>query len=128
MARRTASTDDGVVSRLLVVWTRPRHLSTEEADDWVEPAIARILVLDGLAWAELTVLESAAVRYWREWDWLLELHLAAGVDRQDWLARDAWVDWMADLRLLGMRPQVMVADDRRRTWDAASERGATTTG
>lgn len=120
MVLRVPAMDDGVVSRLLVVWTRPRHLSTAEADDWVEPAIARLTGLDGLARAELTVLESAAVRYWREWDWLLELRLAPGVDRQEWLTNDAWIDWIADLRLLGMRPQVMVADDRRHVWQAAS--------
>jgi hypothetical protein len=99
------------MGRLVVLWTRPYHLSVEEADAWARREAAGLLALAGVARAELTRLDTAATRHAAEWDWMLELHLREGVDRHACAEQPAFVDWLLDLRLLGMRPTVVVVDD-----------------
>jgi hypothetical protein len=89
MVRERPAPHDGAVPRLLVLWSRPRHVSSEEA--------------------QLTRIASASVRHGSEWSWLLELEVADPVDQ--FVKRRPCADWLGDMRLLGMQPRVMVAAD-----------------
>ncbi len=95
----------------MIFWNRPQHLTVEEADAWVREELRRLTGIEGIARAELTRLTSASERHGRPHDWMLELHLAAGAQASDCLGSQVCAEWLGDLRLLGMRPSVMVADD-----------------
>jgi hypothetical protein len=99
------------VARLVILWTRPYHLSAEEADGWTRREAARLLALEGVERAELTRLDSAPSRHVLEWDWMLDLHLRDGIDARRCVEEQACEDWLLDLRLLGMRPAVVVVEE-----------------
>jgi hypothetical protein len=98
------------MARLVVLWTRPYHLSTEEADAWIRREVARVLECAGIARGELTRLQSASPQHPSAGDWMLELHLREGVDAASCLESSACADWLRDLRLLGMRPAVVLVE------------------
>jgi hypothetical protein len=98
------------MARLVVLWTRPYHLSAEEADAWARREAASLLALAGVERAELTRLDSASTRHAAEWDWMLELHLREGADGRVCGEAREFADWLLDLRLLGMRPTVMLVE------------------
>src|SRR5262245_27471571 len=91
--------------RVLVAWSRPHHLSADEAERWARTEVQRLLAGAAVGAARLTRLESASPRLGCAWDWLAELEITvpAGIDA------GACADWLADLRLLGMQPVVMLA-------------------
>jgi hypothetical protein len=98
------------MGRLVILWTRPYHLSAEEADAWSRREAKRLARLEGVDWGELTRVRSPSLHYPNEWDWMLELHLHAGVDPQECADMQECGDWVRDLRLLGMRPTVVVVE------------------
>ena len=98
------------VARVLVLWTRPYHLSAEEAESWARGQASRLLSLDVIERAELTHLQNASRHHPREWDWMLELHLTEDAERHSCADRGPCAEWLADLRQLGLRPTVLVAD------------------
>jgi hypothetical protein len=95
------------VRRLLLLFHDPYHLGADEARAWIEEEITGILRPDGLRRAKLTRLgiPSSGVG---GFDWLLELQAAPGADESP---RGDLAEIVADLRLLGMAPQVAIADD-----------------
>ena len=98
------------MARLVVLWTRPYHLSAEQADAWTCREAARLLGLDGVARIELTRLQSASLHHPSPCDWMLELHLHAGVDGHACVDAPVLAAWLGDLRLLGMRPAVVLVE------------------
>lgn len=98
------------MARVLVLWTRPYHLSAEEAQTWAQEQASRFRRLDGVERAELTRLQSASARHARDWDWMLELHLTPGADGAAFMDAAPCAEWLAELRLLGLRPTVLLAD------------------
>jgi hypothetical protein len=109
MVRGQAAPHDGAVPRLLVLWSRPRHVTSEEAERWARPEILALLRLDDVQSAQLTRIASASARHGAEWSWLLELEVAGPVF--EFVKRRPCADWLGDMRLLGMQPRVMVAAD-----------------
>jgi hypothetical protein len=107
------------MARLVILWTRPHHLSAEEADTWTCRETARLLDFELVARAELTQLQSASMRHPRPWDWMLELHLHDGVDGRACVDAPACAEWLSDLRLLGMRPAVVLVEGTRTLTRAA---------
>jgi hypothetical protein len=99
----------GGMPRLLVLWSRPAHLSAAEAERWARGEIRALLADDGVRSAELTRLENASPRHESDWKWLLELQVAGSAG--ECLERGPCAAWLGDLRLLGMRPTVIVAGD-----------------
>jgi hypothetical protein len=95
--------------RLMVLWTRPYHLSASEADEWSCREAARALEWDGVTRAELVRLQSASTQQASQWDWMLELQLRDGIDASACIESPACARWLGDLRLLGMRPAVVLA-------------------
>ena len=100
-----------VVPRLLVLWSRPYHLAAGEAERWVRAEVRQLPAADGVMAVALRRLESASPRLGHQWDWLLELEVAAPV--ADRVESGPCADWLADLRLLGMRPTVLLVSDDR---------------
>jgi hypothetical protein len=99
-----------VVARLIVFWTSPAHLTPEEAETWTRGELSAITALEAIERAELSRLETASARLPRPCDWMLELYLTPGADRDACLAAQPLLEWLADLRLLGMHPCAVVAD------------------
>jgi hypothetical protein len=100
---------DALVARLLILWNRPSHLTTDDAERWARVEVRGLLAHDGVAGAALTRLESASPRYGRDWDWMVELELTGPV--RDCLEHGACAEWLADMRLLGMHPAVVLAGE-----------------
>jgi hypothetical protein len=98
------------MARIVILWTRPYHLSADEADAWAQRESARLLALDGVERGELARLHSGSERHAIEWSWMLELHLRDGVDGHACAEQPELEDWLLDLRLLGMRPTIVVAE------------------
>jgi hypothetical protein len=97
------------VPRVLVLWSRPHHVSAEEAERWARSEVRALLADGAVRSAELTRLESASPRHACDWNWLLELEVADPV--RDCIDRGACAEWLGDLRLLGMRPEVILVGD-----------------
>jgi hypothetical protein len=98
------------MARLIVLVQRPYHLSTEEADHWIRGQVAALAKDDAVRRVDLTLLQSVAPGCGRGWDWLIELHCDRGQDASRAAASSAWRELLADLRQLGMRPSVVLAD------------------
>ena len=102
------------MARLLIFWTHPYHLSVAEADAWLHGELRKLTRLAGVERAELTRLRSGSRRFEPPHDWMLELHLAPGVAASDCVEAQPCAEWLGDLRLLGMRPAVVVAERNER--------------
>jgi hypothetical protein len=93
--------------RVLVLWSRPQHLSAAEAERWARDEVRALLAADAVTSARLARLQRPSPRHGGEWDWLLELEVTAA----DCVDRGACAEWLGDLRLLGMRPSVTLVAD-----------------
>lgn len=96
-----------VVVRILVVWNACRGTSPEDDAYWVEEQSAKLRACHAVVDVAVHRVESAALRHPRQWDWCLEL----GVDgaAASAVVRDPiCAEFLADLRLLGTRPSVLV--------------------
>jgi hypothetical protein len=98
---------DGV-PRLLVFWTRPYHLTRVEADAWVRSEVSLLEGAAGVEHARVDELHPASVEHPAPWHWMLEIHIADGATVARCVHRGPLADWLRDLRLLGMRPTVVV--------------------
>ena len=107
MVAEAGTAHDVGVARLIVLWTRPHHLTAEEAERWTRHEIGALVTVETVRGAKLTRLESASARHSCEWDWLLELDI--DLPARDVVDRGPWAEWLGDLRLLGMRPSVLLA-------------------
>ncbi len=101
------------MARVLIFWTHPQHLSVAEADAWARGELRKVAGLAAVERAELTQLPTASERLGRPYDWMLELHLAPGVEPSDCVDAQPCAEWLGDLRLLGMRPVVVAVDSSR---------------
>jgi hypothetical protein len=98
------------MARLLIFWTRPAHLSASDADDWVRSELRKVTDLTGVERAELIRLRSGSEHVNAPHDWMLDLHLFPGASPAECIEAQACAEWLGDLRLLGMRPAIVVAD------------------
>lgn len=109
MATDRSDADDLGVARLLITWTRPYHLTADEAEAWAREAAERVVAAAGVSRAELMSLGTASVRHPCGRAWLLELELG-GDDGRRIANGAACVELLLDLRLLGAQPQVALAE------------------
>jgi hypothetical protein len=96
------------VPRLVVLWTRPDHLTRQEADAWVRAATEALDAAPGISSAGVSELHSAAREHPALWHWILELDVVDQASVARTLRHGPVADWMRDLRLLGMRPTVLL--------------------
>jgi hypothetical protein len=97
------------VTRVLLIWNRPYHLSMAEAEAWTVAEVRRLTAVPGVRAVALARV-TGGERHLRAGDWLCELKLHAGADGLHCLEHPACLEWLLDLRLLGMRPAVAVLD------------------
>jgi hypothetical protein len=100
--------DAGDVPRLLVLWTRPDHLTRVEADAWVRSGVAVLETTPGIEAARVEEVLPAAFEHPALWHWLLELDVSDHAAVARTLRNGPVADWVRDLRLLGMRPTVLL--------------------
>jgi hypothetical protein len=100
---------DDAVPRVLVLWTRPHHLTREEAERWVRRELRAVAAAEAVRSARLSRLEQASPSHGGDWRWLLELQIAGSV--RDYVESGPCAEWLGDLRLLGMKTQLVVAED-----------------
>ena len=93
--------------RVLVLWVRCYVISAEEDARWAGEESAKLRECDGVLGLALHRVESAAVRHVRQWDWCLELTVADGAANAV-VRQQVCAEFLADLRLLGTRPAVLV--------------------
>jgi hypothetical protein len=99
------------MSRIIIRWRPPSHLTAEDAAAWARQEIGRMLEDDdAVGRAELTLLRGASERHPADNEWMVELHLSRGVDGYEFVDRPTCDEWLSDMRSLGLRPFVMLAD------------------
>jgi hypothetical protein len=96
------------VPRVVVLWTRPDHLTRQEADAWVRAEAAGLAAASGITSARVAELHSAAIEHPALFHWLLELDVVDHASVARALRHGPVADWIRDLRLLGMRPAVLL--------------------
>jgi hypothetical protein len=96
--------------RLVILWTRPAHLSRVEADAWARAEVPGLAAAAGLDGTRVTEVRPAALEHPAAWHWMLELDLPDDDAAGRSLQRGPIADWVRDLRLLGMRPTVLLVD------------------
>ena len=101
------------VSRLLVLCCRPMQLSPHDAEAWLR-AQARGVLADGTAaQIHVTTLTGASTAWGRAWDYLITIEVRSDACAATVVNGDACARLLGDLRLMGMLPNVVVADDAR---------------
>ena len=98
--------------RLLVLCRHPYHLRWRDADGWLRRELEAVLRRDGLDGATLTKLESASSHSARSFDWLIEFRLDRELASTAMGRGGACEALVADMRLLGLTPEVALADER----------------
>jgi hypothetical protein len=92
---------------------RPYHLSDDEADRWIRIQAAPLAGAAAVDSVRLSRLQAPAARGGGDCDWLIEFH-CRGAEEARRAARDEVLrDMIADLRLLGMNPRLVLADGTR---------------
>jgi hypothetical protein len=95
-----------VAVRILVLWNACHGVSSHEDARWVEQESAKLTACDGVRATRLHQVQSAALRHPRHWDWCLEL--AVDSPPNEVVRAPECAEFLADLRLLGTRPSVLV--------------------
>jgi hypothetical protein len=94
--------------RLVILWTRPAHLTRVEADAWARAEVPALAAVPGVDGTRITEVRSAAFAHPASWHWMLELDVSDDAVAGRSLQRGPIADWVRDLQLLGMRPTVML--------------------
>jgi DNA-binding transcriptional LysR family regulator len=88
----------------------PRHVSSEEAESWLEGELEP-LGGNGVARVRLRRLRSASLNFGETWAWMVELECRDVEAAREALREGAGLAFLADLRMLGMRPSVALVED-----------------
>ena len=96
--------------RLLILWTRPAHLSRVEADAWARGEVPALAAAAGVDGTRITEVRPAGFAHPSAWHWMLELDVADDAAAGRSLETGPVADWVRDLRILGMRPTVLLVD------------------
>lgn len=95
--------------RLMLFVCRPYFLPAKEARDWMRELAAPLATM-GAERVELVRLGAPGVHSGSDCEWLIEMRYARVEDAARAARNVVCRDLVADLRLLGMRPRVVVAD------------------
>ena len=101
------------VSRLLVLCCRPMRLSPDDAEAWLRAEVGGVLADGTAAQIHVTTLTGASAAWGRAWDYLITIEVSADACAGTVVSGDACASLLGDLRLMGMHPHVVVADDAR---------------
>jgi hypothetical protein len=92
---------------------RPYHLSEPKAEAWMRSQAAPLTRGGTATSVEVSRLGAPATAGGRDWDWLIELHYEHTEDAVVAAREEVCRDLVADLRLLGMQPSLVLADNTR---------------
>lgn len=95
--------------RLMLFVRRPCSLSADEAVGWMRDQAAPLAAM-GAERVELVRLAAPGGRGSPDCEWLVEMYYQRVEDAAAAARNRSCRDLVADLRLLGMRPQLVVAD------------------
>jgi hypothetical protein len=98
------------MARLMIFVQRPRHVSAEEAEDWLRRELEPVAG-DGVRSVELRRLASPGLRFSDTWSWMVELDCRDADAARRALEEGPGLMLLADLRLLGMRPSLALVED-----------------
>jgi hypothetical protein len=98
------------VARLLLFVGRPSALSEREAVRWMREQVAPLARMVPVSRVEVTRLQAPALRGGGDWQWLIEMYCERAEDAARAARDEVCRDLVADLRLLGMRPSLVLAD------------------
>ena len=96
---------------MLLTVRRPHHLKPEESLEWLRGEIDDLLSIAGVESMTLAKLGSAGGRWQGDYDWLIELELEDDADPARVVRHEHCASLLGDLRLLGMRPSVVVLQE-----------------
>ena len=88
----------------------PYFLSEEEAACWMREQAAQLAKASGVDRVELIRLRTPALGGGADCEWLIEMHCGREEDVVRAARDEVCRELVADLRLLGMHPRLMVAD------------------
>jgi hypothetical protein len=110
LAREPVSQSIEQVARLMLFVRRPHVLSPEEASRWMREQAAALAGARAVERVELIRLRAPGLGGAADCEWLIEMHCERGEDAAHAALDAACRDLVADLRLLGMHPRLVVAD------------------
>ena len=93
---------------MVITGDQPQHLSAAEAHAWLRSELAGLRSLPGVESVVLTRVARGP------WAWICELHLSDGAQARATAEHPVCVEWLLDLRLLGMRPALALLDTGER--------------
>ena len=99
--------------RLMLFVCRPYSLAAEEARDWMCELAAPLATI-GAECVELVRLGAPGVHSSSDCEWLIEMRYPRVEDAAAAARNGPCSDLVADLRLLGMRPRLVVANTGER--------------
>jgi hypothetical protein len=99
----------------LVLCQRPLRLSARDGEQWLREQAASVLADDPAGRVQVTTLRSLSPAWPLAWDYLITIEPCASLDAAAVSRGRAFIELLGDLRVLGMHPDVVVADDARIT-------------
>jgi hypothetical protein len=95
------------VARLVITWSRPRHV---DALAWARQELVPLVQAPEVRTISLARVRPAS-SHSRDCEWLCEVFLNDGADGAACVDRPEFADWIRDLHLLGLHPRVALVDD-----------------
>jgi hypothetical protein len=94
----------------MVFVERPRHVTSEEAEAWLERELAA-LDSSGVDSIQLKRVLGASPRLCDTWSWMVQIDCRDLDAAREAVGNGPGMALLADLRLLGMRPSVALVED-----------------
>jgi hypothetical protein len=89
---------------------RPRHVTSEEAEAWLEREVAA-LDSNGVDSIRLKRVLGASPRLCDTWSWMVQIDCRDLDAAREAIGKGPAMALLADLRLLGLRPSVALVED-----------------
>jgi hypothetical protein len=99
--------------RVLLLARRPLSLSPHDARAWLEAEARHVLTDPGVDEVCITTLGTASSAWCRSWDYLVAIVVAAGSAPDAVVGGRGCSGLLAEMRLMGMSPNVFAADDAK---------------
>jgi hypothetical protein len=101
---------NGRMARLVLLAQCPPNLDGEHTEAWLRRELDAMVGKPGVRRVSLSRLETVSIHFARSWDWLIEMECAAIDDAVRATTNSAFKDLFGDLRLIGMRPTLALAN------------------
>jgi hypothetical protein len=113
MGAGAAPEDDRAIVRLMLFVRRPYHLSEQEGDAWMHGQAVPLAQAATVESVHVSRLHGPGPQGGHDWDWLIEMHCEDAEAARQAARAEACRDLVADMRLLGMQPRLVLADAGR---------------